>query len=105
MMIRAFASTTKVHKFAKSRQRSFFWSGKIGYFHEMYLNLSIGIGFNLGAMSLETAELGFNTFFFVYIGVNAILIPLLPSIFLYRKLKKATLDEQDIKILQQLNQT
>ena len=71
----------------------------------MYLNLSIGIGFNLGAMSLDTAELGFNTMFFVYIGVNAILIPLLSVKFLYQKLKKVTLDEQDIKILQQLNQT
>ena len=83
-VIRAFASTTKVHKFAKSRQQSFFWSGKIGYFHEMYLNLSIGIGFNLGAMSMETAQLGFNTLFFVYIGVNAIVIPLLSSKFLYQ---------------------
>ena len=71
----------------------------------MYLNMSIGIGLNLGAMSMETAQLGFNTLFFVYIGINAVVIPLLSSKFLYQKLMKVTLDEQDIKILQQLNQT
>ena len=49
----------------------------------MYMNIVIGIGFNLGVMSLDTTELGFNTLFCVYMGVNALLIPLLSCIFLY----------------------
>ena len=69
----------------------------------MYMNIVIGIGFNLGVMSLDTAELGFNTLFCVYMGTNALLIPLLSCIFLYQKLTKVTLDEQDISILQKLN--
>lgn len=84
MVIRSCVSSSRVYLFAKKKQSEFFWSNKIGYFHEMYLNISIGIGFNLGAMSMETAGLGFNTLFFVYIGINAIVIPLLSSIFLYR---------------------
>ena len=65
----------------------------------MYLNISISIGFNLGVLSMTTAKLGFNTLFCVFIGVIAIVIPILSCIFLYKNLKSATLDEADIALL------
>ena len=83
MLLRGFASSTKVHKIAKERQRQFFWSGKIEYFQEMYMNIVIGIGFNLAVMSMDSTELGFNTLFCVYMGINALVIPLLTCIYLY----------------------
>ena len=60
----------------------------------MYLNISISFGFNLTAMSFETKEYSFNTLFCVFIGANAVFIPLFTGIILYDKLKSATLKEK-----------
>ena len=85
--------------FAKKKQSEFFWAGKIGYYHEMYLNISISFAFNLSVLSFKSVELGFNTLFCVFIGVNAVLIPLISCIVLYLKLRKATHEEKGSSIV------
>ena len=94
MVTRAFIKTSKVHIFAKSKQREFFWAGMIGLFHELFLNITISIGLNLDEMSFESASIGFNTLFCVLVGVTAVSIPIIYCIALYKLLKMATHKEQ-----------
>ena len=65
----------------------------------MYLNISISFGFNLSALTFRSVELGFNTLFCAFIGVNAVLIPFISCIALYLKLRKATHEEKGNSIV------
>ena len=103
-MIKKFGTTSKAYKIAKTKQSEFFWSGKIDFYREMFLTISISFGFNLGFMTFENTAHCFNTVFCVIVAVNAVMIPFISCILLYSKLKKATLAEEKPIVLESSGQ-
>jgi len=84
-----------VYTYAKTKQSEFFWTGMIEFYHEMFLTICVGFGFNLGYMTFENASNGFNTLVCVLVTVNAVSVAFVHCIILYIQLRKATQEAED----------
>ena len=67
----------------------------IEFYHELFLTICIGFGFNLGFMTFINTANGFNTLVCVLVTVSAVTVSFVHCLVLYIQLRKATREPED----------